>query len=133
MAYLITLAVALAVLIGFLVLTAIEARRGARVMGSFRTSLDKRVEHVAFLMTNVDFGSFLKSEARKFGEQLIHGIVHEALRLVRFVERMLTRIVKQLRMKRKAIDESPKETEREYVKTLSEFKDQLEASRPKVS
>lgn len=123
---------AIGLLIGFVALSDYEVRRGARFFASFRTRLDQRVEQVEFIITHVDFGSFVRSEILRIGSIIGHDIVHISLQVVRITERLLTRLVRYFRTKH-AIDPSPRESTREFVKTLSDFKGGLKSTHPDIS
>lgn len=100
MLYLILIAVSLILLGGFLVLVSIERKRGLRVAGALRNRLDAKVSRVAFIVQHVDWGAFVKHLVGTVFERVAHDIAHGVLRAVRFVERLLTRTVRQLRARR---------------------------------
>lgn len=131
MAYLIVLAVALALFAGFFALTAFEARRGARLFSEERSRLDRRVERISFIIAHVDWSAFAKEEAHRVIGRLTHDIAHAFLRAVRATERFLTNLVRHLRV-RHSIEPAPRENAREFVKHLSDFKGRLSAVRPEV-
>ena len=130
MAYLVFIFISLALLAGFFVLTDYETRRGARFFAPQRTRLDEGVERLLFVLTHVDFAAFLSELVRHFAERVAHDIVHFSLLAVRAVERFLTRIVRHLRTERAIAP--PRESAREFVQTLSDFKEQLKATPPDV-
>ncbi len=131
MAPLIFIVVAVALLGGFLVLTDFEKRRGQRLFAEKRDRLDRDVARVEFLLARVDLAAFLRSEIRLLMSRIGHDIAHLSLQAVRAAERLLTRLVRHLRV-RHAVDTTPRESARPFVKTLSDFKDRLKASRPEV-
>ncbi|MCX6786533.1 MAG: hypothetical protein NTU85_01785 [Candidatus Kaiserbacteria bacterium] len=131
MAYLIFILVSLALLIGFFILSDHEGRHGTRFFARERVRLDEQVERAEFILTNVNLGSFLRGEIRSVIQRITHDVAHLSLQAVRTVERLLTRIVRYLRTQR-AIDTVPRENAREFVKTLSDFKDQLKESPPEI-
>jgi len=131
MAYLIFISVTVALLVGFLALSNYEVRRERRVLARQRIRLDGYVEHAAFILSHVDFGSFAREEMGLIARRIAHNIVHFSLQAVRAVERFLTYIVRYLRSKH-SIDIQTHENAREFVKTLSDFKGHLEATRPEV-
>ena len=131
MGYLIAVLIPLALLVGLFVLTEYEARRGTRFFAPHRARLDKNIERYEFIMTHVDFNSFLREEARRIMHAVAHAVAHLSLQAVRTAERFLTHVVRYLRARR-AIDVTPRENAREFVKTLSDFKGHLEANRPEV-
>lgn len=131
-ANLILLLVSLALLIGFFALTSYEARRGARMYAAGRVRLDSVVERGEFILANVNLGVFLRDEIRHFAARVGHGLVHVSLLAVRWVERVLTRLVRRFRTLPE-VDTAPRETAREFVKVLSEFKDNLKATPHEIS
>lgn len=100
MTYLIILLVSLVLFIGFLVLTAFEKKRGLRVAGMLRNKLDVRTSRAAFVVSHVDWGAFLKHLLGTVLERVLHDVAHVVLRIVRTMERLLTRTVKALRERR---------------------------------
>lgn len=131
MGYLIFISGALALFIGFLILSEYEMRRGVRLFARKRAYLDEHIARIEFIIAHVDFGAFLSEEVRHLFHLVVQEIVHLSLQTVRTVERLLTRLVRHLHTQR-AIDPIPRENAREFVKTLSDFKGKLEATHPKV-
>ncbi len=131
MIYLILIVTALILLIGFLVLSIYEANRGTRYFEGFRATFDHRVEKTQFVLTHVDLQAFLYDEVRHLSARFGHDIVHLVLQMVRFAERFLTRLVRRLRTKQVS-ETVAREPSREFVKTLSDFKEHLEVTRPQV-
>jgi len=130
-AYLIFIFVSIALLVGFFVLTWYENKQGARYLAPRRERLDKSVERVEFIIAHVDFNAFAREEARRFVSQTGHTIAHLSLQVVRVAERLLTRLVRHLRT-RHAVEVKPAGETREFVKTLSDFKDRLKDTMPDV-
>lgn len=123
--------VSLALLVGFFLLVSYENKRGVRWYAERRARLDAEVTRVEFIMTHVDLAAFAFDEARGLAHRVGHDAVHFTLRAVRAVERLLTRLVRRLRST--AVEnEAPRETTREFVRTLSDFKDTLEATHPEI-
>ena len=131
MAYLIFILVTLALLVGFFILSDYETRHGSRFFALERAHLDGKVEQVEFILTNVDLAAFLREEVRSIAKHAVHKVVHFSLQAVRAVERVLTRLTRHLRSQR-AVDITPRENAREFVKTLSDFKDQLKETSPEI-
>lgn len=131
MGHLIFILITLGLLAGFFVLTNYESRRGVRVLAEKRDRLDKNVEHIEFILQNVDLGAFVRDEVRRLIARISHDIAHLSLQAVRAAEHLLTRLVKHLRS-RHEIDIAPRGNVREFVKTLSDFKDGLKATHPEV-
>jgi len=132
MGYLIFILVTLALLVGFFVLTNYEARHGARFYEKQRARLDHSVERITFISEHVNFGEFLRDEMRHFAGRIGHSAVHFSLIGIRAVERVLTNLVRRLRT-HPEIDTAPRETAREFVKTLSDFKGSLNATHPDIN
>ncbi len=131
MGHLIFVVITLVLLAGFFVLTNYEERRGVRVFGEKRGVLDAQVEQIEFVLVNVDFKSFAREELHRIYQKVMHTVAHISLTIVRSAERFLTRLVKRIRMER-TVDTSTRENAREFVKTLSDFKDQLKETVPEV-
>jgi hypothetical protein len=131
MAYLIFVLVTIVLLVGFFVLSDYETRRGTRVLAQQRDQLDMSVTQIEFVLANVDIAEFLREEFKIIAERIAHDVAHISLTAVRAVERVLTRFVRRLRMEHK-VDTGPRENAREFVKTLSDFKDQLKESPPEI-
>ena len=132
MTYLISIFATIALLGGFVMLTSYEARRGVRLFAAPRARLDRNIERIEFVLENVDLGAFLRDEIRRFISRLGHDLAHLSLQVVRATERLLTRLVRYLRS-RHAVDTVPRESTREFVKTLSDFKGRLKATHPEIS
>lgn len=131
MGYLIFLAITLGLLAAFYALTWYEAKRGVRVLAARRSALDNRIAHIEFIVTHVDFASFTREELSRFAHGLSHLAAHISLQAVRAVERLLTRLVRHLRTRQEVMESAqPRETMRDFVKTLSDFKGELETTRP---
>lgn len=131
MTYLIFVLITIALLAGFFALTSYEARLGMRFYAQYRDRLDRTVERIEFIIANVNLGEFLRDEVRHLIGRIGHDIVHFTLIAVRAVEHVLTNLVRRLRT-HPEIDTAPRETAREFVKTLSDFKDGLNATHPEV-
>lgn len=117
---------------GFLMLSDYETRRGLRFFAPVRTRFDKRVDQIEFILTHVDFKSFLRAETLRIGGLIVHDVVHISLQVVRMLERLLTRLVRHFRI-RHSVDVSPRESARDFVKTLSSFKENLKSTHPDIS
>lgn len=124
MAALILILLAIALLVGFVALTAYETEHGTRFFEAQRAQLDRHVERIVFIIEHVDFAAFLRDEVRHFAHRVGHAIVHLSLQAVRAAERLLTRLVRSFRA-REATTAAPRESTRAFVKTLSDFKEQL--------
>ncbi len=126
------LTVSFVLLIGFSVLAWYEKSKEWRFLDAKRVRLDKNVERVQFIIANVDLAAFAREEARRVLARLGHDVVHFSLRTVRAVEHALTRLVRHLRTQHAVEVRSAAET-REFVKTLSDFKDRLKSTQLEVS
>ncbi|OGG93363.1 hypothetical protein A2609_01585 [Candidatus Kaiserbacteria bacterium RIFOXYD1_FULL_47_14] len=131
MEYLVFIFIALGLFIGFLVLSEYEMRRSVRLFARERARLDERIARIEFIIEHVDFGAFLREEVHHFSHLIAREVAHLSLQTVRAVERLLTRLVRHLHTQR-AIDQTPRENAREFVKTLSDFKGRLGATHPKI-
>ena len=100
MIFIILIALSLILLGGFLLLVSFERGRGLRVMGDWRNVLDRKVARASFIARHVDWGAFVKHLASTATERVLHDVAHVVLRLVRNMERLLTRAVKSLRERR---------------------------------
>lgn len=129
MAHLAFVLAALALLAGFFALARYEARRGTRILAPTRERLDRTAARAEFILTHVDFVAFAREEARRAMHRVWHDLAHVSLRAVRAVERLLTRLVKHLRVAH-GVTAAPRESARPFVQTLSDFKDQLKSARP---
>lgn len=127
--YLIIAALVLVAL--YVAILVVEAKRGARFFERERARLDRTVRQGVFILAHVDFASFAKEQTRILARRLVHDIAHLSLGLVRAAERLLTQAVRRLRTQPPSARPSA-ESSRTFVRTLSEFKGQLESSRPKM-
>ena len=123
--------VSLALLIGFLVLTQYEMRHGMRFFAPKRQTLDTQVARAEFIIAHVDFAAFARDEIRHATNRLVHVVVNASLQAIRAIERVLTRAVRSLRI-RYADTVAPRENAREFVKTLSDFKETLKTAPPEI-
>lgn len=131
MTQIIFILVTLALFIGFIILTKYEIQRGMRVGAPYRERLDRAVGRAEFIIENVNVGAFLHDEVRHLASRVGHSIVHLSLIAVRATERALTNLVRHMRSRPES-DVASRETAREFVKTLSDFKDNLKATHPVI-
>lgn len=122
---------ALALLAGFLALAEFEGRRGVRLFAAVREKLDRQVARAEFIFAHIDLAAFVRDEVRRAASRIGHDIVNGSLQAVRTVERFLARIVRNLRA-RHSVNVEPRASSRPFVKTLSDFKGRLKATRPEV-
>ena len=132
MGYLIAMLVAVGLLASFFVLSEYEGRRGVRFFAVSRAHFDRRVKQIGFILTHVDFHAFLRAEILRLGSRIGHDIVLFSLQVVRITERLLTRVVRYFRT-RHSVDTAPRESAREFVRTLTDFKDNLKSTHPDIS
>ena len=121
----------LAILAGFVALTRYEVRYTVRFFASGREQLDAFAKRVEFIIENVDLAAFARDEVHHATNSIGHFFAHLSLQIVRWVERLLTRLVRYLRVQNEE-SLSPRENAREFVKTLSDFKDNLHAEHPDI-
>ena len=124
--------ITLVLFVGFFALTKYETQRGARLYAHHRNRLDHVVGRAEFIIENVNIGAFLRDEVHHFASRIGHNIVHVSLIAVRAAERFLTNLVRRIR-NHPENDVASRETAREFVKTLSDFKDNLKATHPEIS
>ncbi len=132
MANLIFILTTLVFLVGFFILVGYESRRGVRFFEPSRKRFDRHVARVEFVIEHVDFGAFFIEESHRIAARIGHDSAHVSLLVVRATERLLTRVVRYFRS-RHAVDATPRESARGYVKTLSDFKDRLKTTHPEIS
>lgn len=100
MLYIILIGTSLVLFGGFLMLVSFERKRGLRVAGALRNALDARVGRVSFIVSHVDWGAFTRHLLGTVFERVLHDTAHVVLQVVRTVERVLTKAVKNLRERR---------------------------------
>jgi hypothetical protein len=127
---LIFILVALILFVGFLALTWYEERQGRRLIApSTRGKLDATVSRVSFVLEHVDLQAFIREEIRRALHKTGQAIVTLSLSLVRALERLLTRLVRYMRMQHTEGAEAHGADTRPFVKTLSAFKDRLKKTK----
>lgn len=131
MAALVFIAGSLILLAGFVLLTRYETVRGTRFFAASRSRLDAEMERISFILEHVDFAAFFQDELRALFARLGHASAHASLRSVRATERLLTRVVRHFRTEHSE-SLAPRGDAREFVKTLSDFKETLKESAPNV-
>ena len=131
MIYLILNAAALILILGFYLLTRYEAQKGTRVFKEARTNFDQQTARIEFIISHVDWNSYTREQLGIVLHRFGHDLAHRSLQSVRSLERLLTQVVRQLRAQGTPQLES-REPLRPFVKTLSDFKGHLEATRPEM-
>ena len=117
-------------LTGFLGVTVYETTRGVRFFEKKRTRFDRVVDQMIFVFEHVDFSAFAREEIRHVARRIGHAVATLSLQSVRAVERLSTRLVRSFRTHEAS--NAPRESTREFVKTLSDFKEQLKTTPPEV-
>ena len=132
MIHLIVIGIALVLAGGFLVLNAYEKTLAERYYEEYRARLDKEVKRLTFILTHVDFAAFAREESHRIAGKISHYVAHLTLQAVREIERLLTRLVRYLRVHHQ-VEVRPAAEAREFVKTLSDFKERLKDTMPEVA
>lgn len=120
----------LALLVGFLLLTRYEMRRGVRVFARARARLDTRTADVGRRIESGEAADVLVQSVRQVGERLAHDVAHVTLIAVRFVERTLTQAVRTLRARR--AENAPKGVETPaspFASSMKDFGQELRSGR----
>ena len=89
-----------ALLIGFLLLTSLEKRRGVREAAPVRSVLDEKVRGAVSYLASSSTHASLTQTVRTTVDHVAHEVVHKGLLVVRFVERTLTRLAREIRGRR---------------------------------
>jgi len=129
MTYLIAVLVSVALLVGFSILTFFESRNSVRLFRAPRERFDAAVAHTEFIVTHIDLLAFVRETFRQGMNRTGHVLAHFSLQAVRAIERVLTRLVRHFRT-HPDVPVVPRESSREFVKTLSDFKDNLKTTHP---
>ncbi len=93
----IALLAAVALLSGFLFLTAREARTGSRAFPAFRSSLDAKVVSFTHAFDKVDVSATALGFTRALGKRVVHDIAHVSLAGVEALQAALHRFVERLK------------------------------------
>lgn len=107
------MALAIAILVvalllgGFIFLTIVEKKRGARVLAPLRARLDVYVGGAAHEARKLNGGE-LSARLRVIAAYIVHECVHAVLIAVRALERLLTQTVRTLREHRFGHPAAPK-------------------------
>jgi hypothetical protein len=115
--------------VGFLVLTKNEASRGARYFARERGTLDQEVERWTVLVSHIDIATFVRTGLRSLLARVIHDVAHASLIAVRFLEKLLTRAVQALRMRRAKSVITSTAPSSDFVATMKDFKQELRNGR----
>ncbi len=120
------MALAIAILVvavltfGFFGLTSLEAKSGKRLFAKSREKFDADADHAFSVMREVDLGKLIFHALHVAWDHFVHEVVHVILVAVRFLERTLTRIAREIRGRR-AEGVSP-------VKPFAESVDRIKAA-----
>jgi hypothetical protein len=128
MAILLVVGVPVLLLSGFLALTQYETTAGTRFFEDERSRFDRFVTRWLFVYEHVDFVAFFRDIASMALHHVGHTLTHVSLQVVRWVERLLTRLIRFFHAREAALE--PRESTRAFVKTLSDFKEHLRATAP---
>ncbi len=112
----------------FVALTRYETESGVRVWAERRMRFDLGVERWSAFLANVDFVALFRDGVSFALHHAGHALTHASLVVVRWVERLLTRLIRFFHAREAALE--PGESTRAFVKTLSEFKEQLRSTIP---
>lgn len=129
---LIFILVSLVLYAGFLVLTAIEVKNGKRAFVRTRTAFDRGMGRVNFVLEHVDLPGYLRDTSHEVAVRSAHGFVRGVLVAVRFVERLLTRLVRALRehsATSMAAVVSGQEAHSPFIRAIRHVKDELRNGR----
>ncbi len=85
--------------LGFLTLTYVERKRGARFFRGFRARLDVETRAAADLARDVELVRSLFGKLVALVSAVVHEVVHGMLLGIRALERVLTRTARKLREK----------------------------------
>jgi hypothetical protein len=125
MAHLIAISGSLVLFFGFVGITALERKRGARFFVSQREKLDQVTLHITKSLLSVDPLDFVVRGARVVFAHVIHDIANVLWAVVRMLERTLAGVVYRLRHLRKTDQRT--ETNSSFVKSISSHKQTLRA------
>ncbi len=106
MALLASILVVASLLGGFLFLTAVEKKRGTRVLQATRARLDVYVGDAVHAFRKLHAGEFTK-RLKVVGAYIVHEFAHAVLIGVRALERTLTQTVRTLRTRHGVSPEAP--------------------------
>ncbi len=130
MAYLVFLLIALVLFVGFVVLTRQETRRGSRYFAAERMQFDADTERFITVFAHADFPTFVKSIVRALIARIAHDAAHGSLIVVRFLERLLTRAVRTLRIHHASVSVSTTASpSSDFVTAMKDLKQELRNGR----
>jgi beta-lactamase regulating signal transducer with metallopeptidase domain len=117
MAHLIAISASLVLFFGFVGLTALEKKRGTRLLSSSREKLDRVATRTAHTLASVDPLDLLVRGARVVFAHVIHDIANVLWAVARMLERTLAGVVYRLRHLRKSDERT--ETNSSFVRSIS--------------
>lgn len=134
MIYFIAITMSIGVCVGFLALTRFEMRRGGvRYMATRRHMLDVEVDRWKSAVEHIDVPVMVNGAVRTLSARLAHDVAHGTLVAVRFIERMLTRAVRALRMHHATtVISTTAHPSSDFVATMKDFKEELRNGRKTV-
>ncbi len=124
MIYLTLVTISVALLAGFLALTAREVKTGKRMFSGARERLDREAARIFFIVAHVDLAAFLRDVTQQVGKRIAHDAAHLSLVIVRFIERLLTRAVRALRAHQGQAQATQTSTS-PFVRSMSDLKQKL--------
>ncbi|VAW32432.1 hypothetical protein MNBD_CPR01-349 [hydrothermal vent metagenome] len=132
MGYVVAELASIALFAGFIGLTQYEIHLGARILPRFRASIDRFATRVSFVIMHVDFAEFIHESIRQIVERFVHDSAQMALRITRYVEMRLSRIVRYFRarfatrdMDADGITQNTTQKSSAYVRAITDFKQKL--------
>lgn len=130
MAYLIFVIISLILFGAFLALTHRESERGVRYFARERANLDAEADRWSLAVAHIDVPTFIRTGLRALVARLVHDAAHGSLIVVRFIERLLTRAVRALRIRHAstAISASAAPSS-DFVATMKDLKEELRSGR----
>lgn len=97
MSYLLAILISGSILLGFVLILAIERGRGVRFFPITRKRLDARVARLFYIVEHVDWGAFFSHVLKLTIDKIAHDIVHGTLIVIRGIEKYLTKAIRLLR------------------------------------
>ena len=96
----------------------------------YRLRLDRFVGQGMLIVEHVDLAGFIREESIRLLRRATHDMARFGLTSIRAIERLLIRLVQRLRAAESQLTRPTQESTRSFVRTMAEFKGQLEATRP---
>lgn len=131
MAYFTPILTTLVIFFSFLILTWYEKKRGVRFLEALRAHFDRQVERIEFIFVHIDLSAFLRDMVHHSARRVALDSTRLSLQSVRAVERLLIRLIRRFHM-HQSLNAAPRGNARAFIKTLSDFKNNLKTVRPDV-